>query len=93
MSIKLDTFIRKPFKVQAIQITDENIYEVAKWCRGDVRTTTVNNETKKYIHPRAKYRPLAFVSDWVSFANNGFKIYNKDAFTSNFEPESVDTLK
>jgi hypothetical protein len=98
VTIKLDTFIRKPFEVEAVQITEANIHEVAKWCKGVVRTSTTNGVNKNYIkanfhHPMAKYKPLAFVGDWVSFANNGYKIYTNNAFDTNFEPISSDSLK
>ncbi len=38
---KLETqrFVRKPFYVDAVQVTSENIERVAAWCKGDVRTT------------------------------------------------------
>jgi hypothetical protein len=39
---KLQTqrFVRMPFYVDAVQITSENMEQVAKWCNGDVRTSS-----------------------------------------------------
>lgn len=33
-------FVRMPFYVDAIQVTSENMERVARWCNGDVRTSS-----------------------------------------------------
>lgn len=85
----LETFryARKPFFVDAVQVTAENISEVAKWCNGDVRT---DNTGAKYVKvrvhmPKNPRQTQAFVGDWVLFAGTGYKVYTPKAFVGSFE--------
>jgi hypothetical protein len=87
MSLKTHKFARKPFYVDAVRVSENNIEEVAEWCKGEV----VNNGTDP-IHIRVEVnRPLnerqtqAFVGDWVLFAGTGFKVYMPKAFDRSFE--------
>lgn len=91
MTIRTIRFVRKPLIVDAVQVTDENIYEVAKWCSGFV------DIAKRYNRPEAQYvkvdvlRPgnirqtRAFVGDWVLRAGTSYKVYTQKAFASSFE--------
>lgn len=80
-------FQRAPFFVEAIQVTAENLSEVATWCEGDVRQT---EKKTSFIKVKVK-RPLnvrqtrAFVGDWVLKAGTGFKVYPDDAFHKCFQ--------
>lgn len=38
--MKIEKFIRRPFDVNAVQVTPSNAVEVAEWCGGKVGTTT-----------------------------------------------------
>lgn len=82
-------YARKPFYIDAVQVTEENIEEVARWASADVRTDT-DKAAKKYIKVRV-LRPLkerqtkAYVGDWVLYAGTGYKVYTASAFASNFE--------
>lgn len=85
MSIQLQKFARRPFYVDAIQVTAENMADVAEWCAG-----TITGEGKqRHIKVRA-LRPIntrqtqAFVGDWV-LDFNGFKVYSPSAFEKSFE--------
>lgn len=94
-SLETIKFIRKPFTIDAVQLTEENLEQVADWCNGEIRTAVVDEtdtemKTARYIKVRVS-RPLndrqtkAFINDWVLFANKGFKIYTPTAFEENFE--------
>lgn len=91
--IKPQTYARKPFYIDAVQVTEENIKEVAEWCMGDVMQTKTPHEdvASPFIKVRV-HRPLnqrqtqAFVGDWVLYANKGYKVYTQSAFDKNFEP-------
>ncbi len=86
--IKTDKYARKPFLIDAVKVTSENIEEVAEWAMGEVRLT---DKGDPYIHVRV-HRPLtarqtkAFVGDWVLYANKGFKVYTEKAFHNTFDP-------
>lgn len=86
-------FERKPFPVDAVKVTADNLAEVAKWCGGDVRRIAGSKpgETIAYVKVNAR-RPLnvkqtqAFIGDWVLSHENGFKVYTEIALFKNFTP-------
>lgn len=93
-------FVRRTFEVEAVQVTEENFKEVAKWCGGrivtvqDLANAVVKEEVEE--RPAEKHiavevaRPLnrrqtqAYVGDWILFASNGFKVYTSRPFRKNF---------
>ena len=85
------TFSRRPFEVEAIQVTEENIKAVAEWCRGKVlhaqRTAgTIEPYIKVQTHrPANKKQTMAFIGDWILRAETGFKIYTDAAMQNSFE--------
>lgn len=90
-------YTRKPFDVDAVQVTEDNIDEVAKWCMGEVRTfqTEPNDEgvtrEQKYIKVRVhramnERQTKAFVGDWILYAGTGYKVYTPAAFAKCFQP-------
>lgn len=86
--LKTQPYVRKPFSVAAVRVTEENIDRVARWCKGEV---TKNSSGAKYIKVEVS-RPLnerqtqAFVGDWVLSAGNGYKVYTNKAFEQSFDP-------
>lgn len=91
-------FARKPFYIDAVQVTDKNMTLIAEWCQGAVRVTKRDNKDgidEKYIKVRV-HRPLndrqtqAFVGDWVLYAGTGYKVYTNKAFINSFEIVEVD---
>ena len=83
---------RKPFVVDAIRVTVDNIKSVAEWTGGEVRTESRSNkETVQYVKVRV-HRPIddrqskAYIGDWVLYAGTGFKVYTLRAFNSSFSP-------
>jgi hypothetical protein len=95
-------YARKPFFVDAIQVTEDNISEVAEWCQGEVRTSETpgedDSEEERYIKVRV-HRPLtdrqtkAYIGDWVLYAVTGFKVYPTKAFHQSFEPADDGSVK
>jgi hypothetical protein len=86
-------FARKPFLVDAVRVTSENMEEVAKWCGGEVLTEKRGNRMVKFIqvhvsralNERQKKAP---VGDWVLYAGKSFKCYTSKAFDDCFEKPS-----
>ncbi len=92
--IETNTFVRKPFQVEGVQVTAENMANVAEWCEGRIRNLHNGDNGEGhtvYIKVRV-HRPLtdrqtmAFVGDWVLSAGKGFKVYTTKAFENSFEP-------
>lgn len=93
--MKTEQFARKPFLIDAVQVTAANIDEVTKWCGGKVETIERGNKTVKYIdvpvsRPMNERQKKAFVGDWVLKAGKSFKCYTSRAFDDCFEKPSAD---
>jgi hypothetical protein len=92
--LKLVKYMRNPFVVEAIQVTEENIKEVAVWCQGEVITLARRDGEAPCIKVRV-HRPLndrqtrAFVGDWILHAGSGFKVYTDKAFKDCFQLSTV----
>ena len=94
--LKTEKYTRKPFIIEAVQVTEDNMEEVAVWCRGKVLTTNsqiaagLHKDPERYIqvevqNPLNERQKRAFVNDWVLFANQGFKVYTPRAFERSFD--------
>lgn len=82
------TFSRKSFEVEAVQVTADNMAEVAEWCRGRVVKATGSEEQHvkvRVLRPMEERQTQAFVGDWVLYAGTGYKVYNAKAFARSFE--------
>ena len=96
-ALKTQTFQRKPFQVEAVQITEENFEKVADWCGGSIVTVQepqhkqlLPGEPKRFIQvavsrPLTKRQTEAYVGDWILFASKGYKVYANRPFLKNFE--------
>ena len=86
--LKIEHFERLPFTIQAIQVTPANLSQVARWCKGRVKTEP-GRARKKYIKVEVKRalndrQTMAYVDDWVLKAGSGFKVYTPKAFEESF---------
>lgn len=79
---------KKDVFVQYVQVTEENIGELAKWCGGSVR---LQGDAKRYIFlnsvllPIAPRQKQAFVGDFVLKSPAGFKFFTERGFRKSFE--------
>jgi hypothetical protein len=96
MALDIKQYARKPFFVDAVQITADNMEEVALWCAGEIREEEPDHEgatPTKYVHVRV-HRPLnerqsrGYIGDWVLYAGTGYKVYNNKAFNNSFDPSA-----
>lgn len=87
------TYYRKPLQVEAVQVTEENILEVAKWCKGKVYEASNGKMTLevKVLHPLHSNQTKAQEGDWVLKSSQGFKIYADSAFKKGFEKAESET--
>lgn len=84
-------YVRNPIVVEGVQVTQENLYEVAAWCQGDI----ISNGDDKHIRLRlervqSERQTKAFIGDWVLSAPTGFKIYTNKAFEKSFSAHNPD---
>lgn len=84
-------FTRKPFEIDAVQVTPENLEEVAAWCQGEILAGESEDTAQRHIKVRV-HRPLndrqtkAYPGDWVLYAGKGYKVYTDKAFKTSFQP-------
>ena len=91
-------YVRKPLFVDAVQVTEDNFEDIARWCFGEVGNideSPVDEDddfepTKQYIHvrvhnPKNPRQTKAFVGDWILYTERGYKVYTTKAFTANFD--------
>jgi hypothetical protein len=99
MPLNPQKYVRRPFPVEAVEVTADNMREVANWCGGRVRTDRQHWSSRsgeKYVQvhvPRAlnDRQTMAYVGDWVLYSGNGpngFKVYNPKAFETSFVKEA-----
>ncbi len=95
MSITIEKYVRKPFFIDAVQVSVDNIVDVAAWCSGELLNEKRGNQDVLYIKVRVN-RPLnerqtkAFAGDWVLFAGTGYKVYTNKAFDACFEKAELE---
>jgi hypothetical protein len=79
---------RKPFVIEAVQVTLENFAEVVKWCGGNLRKDELHRPYIKIEVRRAANtkQTMAYEGDWVLRATTGFRVYTDFAFHKSFEP-------
>lgn len=78
-------FIRKPFEIEAVQVTAENMEEVAAWCTGLIQNEPKGHYIKVQVHyPLTPRQTKAFVGDWVLKSKKGYKVYTDSAFQTSF---------
>ena len=97
MTLPTEFYSRKSFIVEAIQVTEENLQEVAAWCEGEVLTTfrpqkgsdekeSVDFVKVKVINrARNDRQTRAYPGDWLLLSEVGFKVYTDRAFKNAFE--------
>lgn len=88
--IETSTYIRKPLIVEGVQVSDENMVQVAGWCGGIIDNTPSKRNYIKLqqvpVTPNTRQN-MAFPGDWVLKSDMGFKIYSKRAFDRTFDPQ------
>jgi hypothetical protein len=89
-------YVRKPFYVEAIEVTTENLDEVAEWCSGTVVRSLKDAAVKgsgvtpyiqvQVLRPMNERQTKAYPGDMVLQAGASFKVYSGKAFQQSFDP-------
>jgi hypothetical protein len=84
-----ETYVRKPFEVEAAQVTADNLEEVAQWCQGTLMTEGPDENPRRFIKVQVaralnERQTKAYPGDWVLYAGTGFKVYTDKAFKKTF---------
>lgn len=98
MAIVTKRYIRKPLYVDAVQVTADNLKEIAAWCQGEIRIAKADEfligesmEGAEFVHvrvhnPRGVRQTMAFPGDWILYTERGYKVYTTKAFEASFDP-------
>lgn len=81
--MEFETFVRKPFVVEAVEITEDNIAEVAK----KVGTLKLDEEGKPYISVNRMLFPSlfkVFPGYWMTVLDDQIRCYSKIVFERQF---------
>ena len=95
MALDIQKYARKTFTVEAVQVTDENLEEVADWCDGLPRVLASGEryiKVQNVLKPSTQRQSKAFVGDWILYSGKGFKVYLEKAFPRSFEQVSKETV-
>lgn len=95
MQIKPEKYMRKALYVEAVQVDDSNMEDLAQWCSGRIEQTA-NNPQEGKVATKFIRVPMtnafndrqtqAFVGDWViRSARKNFKVYTETAFPRAFD--------
>ncbi len=89
--VPLETYTRKPFNVETVQVTEENLEAVATWVKGTVKEDGDKKYVQVKVHsPKNPRQTRAYVGDWVLLSAQGFKVYLDKAFRASFEKVAVE---
>jgi hypothetical protein len=92
MSVETTTYVRKPFEVEAVQVTEENMDAVSEWCNGNINPGNrpfIKVHVARALNDR---QTKAYSGDWVLYAGTGFKVYTDKAFGKTFERKTEELL-
>lgn len=93
----IKTYGRKEYTVDGVQVTLENMHDVAKWCGGEVFLEEIKDVPTPFVKVPV-HRPLnekqtkAYVASYVLQSPTGFKVYTERAMEKNFEEQGGDTM-
>lgn len=102
--IQPEKYCRKPLDVQAIQVTEENMADVALWCKGGIFEAAQDYPDEEifigdhYIkvpvnNPFNERQAQAFTGDWVIKSSRAnYKVYTDKAFKAAFVKSTAFTV-
>lgn len=97
--LNVQTYVRKPFEVNAAQVTEENMELVASWCGGVAKADADGTRfiDVKVHKPQTPRHGKAYAGDWVLGSGRGkntsFKVYLEKAFPKAFDLKAQKTNK
>lgn len=90
--IKTRKVARKPLFGESIQVTDENMHELAEWAKGSVVVESRRGKPtgRQFIkvdveRPMNERQTKAFVTDWIVKVGNSLKVYPDSSYHNSFD--------
>ena len=96
MPVDVEVWKRKPFFVEAVHVTDENMETIAAWCNGRI-TAIKGDENNRFIkvyvkNPMSARQTKAFAGDWVLKSGDSFKVYKHESFLKVFDKTELSEI-
>lgn len=90
-TITTQKFIRKPFSIDAIRVTEGNFKAISEWCGGTIEVEKRGSKEIRFIRVDVKQamsdrQTKAYVGDWLLSSKGKWKVYTHHAFETHFEP-------
>lgn len=86
--IGISTFQRKTFRVQAVQVTVQNMKTIGEWCDGEFKAPEAPGRRAYVAVPgRGDHIIRAYVGDWITRLTdkNAFHVYSNKQFMLSFD--------
>lgn len=91
MAVQTRKYKRRSFPVEAVLVTDENMKELARWSKGQIKRTKGTDEKpsapyiKLKVHrPQNERQTRAFAGDHIVVTANGYRVYPPASFEKTF---------
>lgn len=85
MILEYETFVRAPFKIEAVEVTDENIHQIAEMLGSKIFTDTRTGNT--FIGVDNNEMPgiyRIYAGFWVTKMGHRFRAYSQQRFLKEF---------
>ena len=83
-------YVRKPLVVEAAQVLDDNVYDLAKWCGGEVKIIDGRRCIEvNILHHINQSMTIAKPGMWILRSTRGFKVYGDKPFQHGFVKADV----
>lgn len=90
MALELKHYTRKQFHVKGIDVTEDNMEDVAKWTKGEIKEDEEGRYIDVPVHrPLNKKQKQARVGSFVLLSDTGFKVYTDRAMANSFDETSA----
>jgi hypothetical protein len=89
MSLTIQRYVHTPLYVNAVQVTPDNMQQVANWCGGQILNQPADNRPYilvEVVRPLKSRQGQAFAGDWVLETAVGWKVYFDKAFKRDYMP-------
>jgi hypothetical protein len=81
----MQAFRRRPIKVEAVQVTNQNIHDISEWMGGNGKCCYVGKEAKGFFILRNG--EVIDIGEWVIKNEDGsFEVQNNFQFVTMYEP-------
>lgn len=83
--MRIERYATVPLPVTAVQLTEDNLQEVAEWCNGSICPSLIPDNPPRVECTFRDERHLALVGEWiVSYSPTEFYPYPDELFKERF---------